>query len=69
MIKAFEARRQQETVNILFSYTVQEDHMAALHGYKFLGAGYDDNGNEVHVFELKQLTHNATGNKPPTTGD
>jgi len=59
MIKDFEQRRQQETMNLLFSYTVQEDHTASLHGYKFLGAGYDDKGNEVHVFELKQLPPNS----------
>lgn len=42
-------------MNLFFSYSVLSDHDAVGQGYKFLGAGYDNNDSEVHVFEMKAL--------------
>jgi hypothetical protein len=64
----FEVRRQADQGNLLFSYTVQEDHMAsAVHGHEFLGVGRDDKGNEVHVFRMSPLNcqpQEADGRQP-----
>jgi len=53
--KTFEERIHQDVMNLLFSYSVKDDFEAEKRGYKFYGAGYDNEGNEVHVFELKEL--------------
>ena len=57
----YEQRRNQNVMNMLFSYGPKEDDMAASHGYIFLGAAFDDNGKEVHVFELMSLSEFQNG--------
>jgi len=51
----FNERKNQEVMNLLFSYSVSEDYAAVNLGYKFLGAGFDKEGNEVHVFKLSDI--------------
>lgn len=56
----FEVRRQPESWNLLFAYTVAEDLLAGeTHDYKFLGAGRDDTGKEVHVFRMSPMPDEA----------
>lgn len=40
-------------MNLLFSYSANTDHQFAAEGHRFLGAGADDKGSEVHVFLKK----------------
>lgn len=42
-------------MNLAFSYNPQTDYELAEKGFKFLGAGNDDKGHEVHVFELMTI--------------
>jgi hypothetical protein len=44
-------RKKNEAYNLVFSYTVKDDHELSGQGLKFLGAGQDELGVEVHVFE------------------
>ena len=43
--------RVKNHVNLVFSYSSNDDLAAAGKGFKFLGAGIDSKGGEVHVFE------------------
>lgn len=55
MVADFDSRRTAGLGNLLFSYDVAEDKLAAeAHGYEFVGAGRDGNGNEVHVFRMQK---------------
>jgi len=40
----------KEGFNLLFSYGVKDDENFASEGHRFLGAGLDSNGSEVHIF-------------------
>lgn len=51
----FETRRNPDFGNLLLSYGVKEDEAAVKHGYEFLGACKDNQGNEVHVFCMEKL--------------
>lgn len=42
-------------MNLVFSYSPEEDHKLAEAGFTFLGASYDNNKSEVHVFQLMSL--------------
>lgn len=42
-------------MNLVFSYSPEEDHKLAEAGFKFLGASYDNKKGEVHVFQLMSL--------------
>lgn len=42
-------------MNIVFSYGADEDIRLDAAGFKFLGAGQDASGQEVHVFQLLSL--------------
>ena len=46
--------REESGMNLLLSYTVKEDKLAISKGYIFLGAGTDEVGEEVHVFQIKE---------------
>jgi hypothetical protein len=39
-------------MNLAFSYTRTDDLEYNRRGYAFLGAGYDSDGVEVHVFDM-----------------
>lgn len=41
-------------MNLVFSYGVEQDKEFEAKGYKFLGAGKDKAGVEVHVFEISE---------------
>lgn len=49
-------------MNLFISYSMKDDTNATDRGYKFLGAGRDQNGNEVHVFEAMSLEDAKTQN-------
>jgi len=51
----YKERINQTVMNLLSSYSVSEDKEAEVKGYKFLGAMYDSEGKEVHVWELTEL--------------
>jgi hypothetical protein len=51
----FEQRCNSEVMNLLFSYSGIEDKVAVSKGFTFLGAGHDEHGNEVHVFQMTAL--------------
>ncbi len=38
-------------MNLIFSYSTDEDHHYGKQGHRFLGAGEDKCGVEIHVFE------------------
>lgn len=42
-------------MNLVFSYSPEEDHKLAEAGFTFLGASYDNKKGEVHVFQLMSL--------------
>jgi hypothetical protein len=42
-------------MNLVFSYSPEEDHKLAEAGFTFLGASYDNKKSEVHVFQLMSL--------------
>jgi hypothetical protein len=42
-------------MNLVFSYSIEEDNKLAEAGFEFLGAGHDKNAKEVHVFQLLPL--------------
>lgn len=39
-------------MNLVFSYGAKQDMSLANAGFKFLGAGLDGAGSEVHVFQM-----------------
>ncbi|MDU8351153.1 hypothetical protein RYA05_04490 [Pseudomonas syringae pv. actinidiae] len=39
-------------MNLVFSYGAKQDVSLANAGFKFLGAGLDSVGSEVHVFQM-----------------
>jgi hypothetical protein len=53
-------------MNLIFSYSVNEDNHYSKQGHRFLGAGVNQKGEEVHVFEevpllLKDLSKKIRG--------
>ena len=52
----FYERRNQKVMNLLTSYSRDEDLNAEAEGHKFLGAAYDSNGKEIHLWELVELS-------------
>lgn len=42
-------------MNLVFSYSVNDDNKLAEAGFEFLGAAVDKHGSEVHVFQLLNL--------------
>lgn len=55
-MKTLQERVDNETYNIVSSYTVTEDHELDRRGFKFLGAGQDEHGVEVHFFQKIELS-------------
>jgi hypothetical protein len=53
---SFNERCNCDPFNLVFSYSATEDHKAVTLGYDFLGGAIDQNGKEVHVFQMKKLT-------------
>ncbi len=42
-----------DETNLIFSYTVEQDHALNNAGHVFLGVAHDNNDEEVHVFLRK----------------
>lgn len=49
-------------MNLIFSYSADDDHRLFQDGHTFLGAGDNENGSEVHVW-LKSGEKLAVNNK------
>ena len=54
-MKTLQERVKNETYNLVFSYGVQDDNELDALGFKFLGAGQDELGVEVHVFQKLEV--------------
>lgn len=51
----FDERKSDSTMNLLVSYSMQDDQKAVASGLTFLGAAYDASGYEIHVFKIRDL--------------
>ena len=49
------ASEKEGKMNLVFSYGAIQDKEFVAKGYKFLGAGYDENGKEAHAFEIEAI--------------
>jgi len=47
--------KNDDFVNLEFSYGVKSDNELSVKGFKFLGTGKDEKGQEVHVFQKEPL--------------
>lgn len=54
-VASFETRCKPDSGNLLLTYTVDKDHLAAALGHEYLGVGHDHEGSEVHVFKMSAL--------------